>query len=107
MSKRVLIITIFILLGAAFFVPPNPYTDKITLPAIKGFKKVYSYFDDKIDLPEIDMPPEKTTVKKWQDKEGNWHFSNAETPAGTKSETIIYTDDVNVMPATKSGEQKK
>ena len=105
MSKRIVIIAIFIMLGLVFIVPSNPYSDKITIPVIKGIKKVYSYFDDKVGLPKVDMPPEKTTVKKWQDKDGNWHFSNTETPAGIKSETLIYTDDVNVMPATKTENQ--
>lgn len=104
MAIRVLIIIAIVLVGAAFVVPSNPYTDKITTPAIKGIKKVYSYFDDKVGLPDVDLPVETTTVHKWQDKDGNWHFSNTEAPKGVTSETKTYTDDTNVMPTPKPKE---
>lgn len=101
MFKRILII-IVVLIGVAFLIPSNPYTDKFTAPTIKSVKKVYSYFDDKIDIP-IDLPAETTTVHKWQDKDGNWHFSNTEPPKGVDSKSKIYKDDdINVMPADKA-----
>ena len=95
-----MLVIIVVLIGIAFLIPSNPYTDKFTAPTKKGIKKVYSYFDDKIDLP-IELPAETTTVHKWQDKDGNWHFSNTAPPKGVDSKTKVYKDDANVMPATK------
>ena len=101
MFKRLLII-IVVLIGIAFLIPSNPYTDKFTAPTIKSVKKVYAYFDDKVDLPDVVLPAETTTVHKWQDKDGNWHFSNTEPPKDVNSESKIYKDDVNVTPAFKT-----
>ena len=101
MFKRLLII-IAVLIVIAFVLPSNPYTDKIVGPTKKSVKKTFNYFDDKVDLPvdlPIDLPAETTTVHKWKDKEGNWHFSNTEPPKGADSKSKIYKDDVNVMPA--------
>jgi hypothetical protein len=100
MFKRLLII-IVVLIGIAFLIPFNPYTDFFTAPTKKGIKKTYSYFDDKVDLPDVDFPAETTTVHKWQDKDGNWHFSNTEPPKGVESKSKTYKDDVNIVPATK------
>ncbi|MCK4586280.1 MAG: DUF4124 domain-containing protein [Gammaproteobacteria bacterium] len=98
MFKRLLII-IAVLIGIAFIIPSNPYTDKIVGPTKKSVKKTFNYLDDKVDLPDIDLPAETTTVHKWQDKDGNWHFTNTEPPKGADSKSKIYKDDVNVMPA--------
>ena len=99
---KFIFIFIVVLIGIAFLIPSNPYTDRFTAPTIKSVKKVYSYFDDKVDLPDIKLPAESTTVHKWQDKDGNWHFSNTEPPKEVGSESKIYKDDVNIMPATKT-----
>jgi hypothetical protein len=100
MFKRILII-IVVLIGIAFLIPSNLYTDKFTAPTKKSIKKTFSYFDDKVGLPDIDLPTETTTVHKWQDKDGVWHFSNTEPPKGIESKSKTYKDDVNIVPATK------
>lgn len=51
-------------------------------------------------------PPEvaKTTVVKWQDAQGRWHFGDA-APAGTKQvKKEIYSNNVNVMPRVSAEE---
>lgn len=100
-----LLIAIVVLIGIAFIIPSNSYTDWFTEPTKKSIKKVYSYFDDKVDLP-VDLPSETTTVHKWQDKDGNWHFSNTTPPKGVDSKSKVYKDDVNLMPATKTKEEE-
>ena len=100
MLIRILIV-IVILIGIAFLIPSNPYTDKFTTPTKNSIKKTYNYFDDKVGLPDIDLPTETTTVHKWQDKDGVWHFTNENPPKGIDSKSETYKDDVNVMPAAK------
>lgn len=51
-------------------------------------------------------PPEvaKTTVVKWQDAQGRWHFGDA-APAGVKqAKKEIYSNNVNVMPRVSAEE---
>lgn len=48
----------------------------------------------------------KTTVHKWQDANGQWHYSD-EAPEGAESETLVVDPDVNVMdavPVNKTGQ---
>jgi hypothetical protein len=100
-----LLIIIVVLIGIAFLIPSNPYTDRFTAPTIKSIKKTFSYVDEKVDLPDVDFPAETTTVHKWQDKNGKWHFSNTEPPKGANSKSKVYKDDVNIMPAIKTEEK--
>jgi len=97
-----LLIFIIALIGIAFLIPSNPYTDRFTAPTIKSIKKTFSYVDGKVDLPDMGLPTETTTVHKWQDEDGKWHFNNTEPPKGVDSKSTTYKDDVNIMPATKT-----
>lgn len=98
MSFRKIIIAIIVIIGLAFLVPSNPYTDPITKPIIKAVKKMTSSVSDEIDIP---MPVEETKVYKWQDETGEWHFSNTPPPKDVKSQSKIYRSDDNVVPAPK------
>ena len=98
MSIRFIIISILVLIGIAFLVPSNPYTDKITKPITKTLNNAYSYFDSKIDIPKIIIPSETTTVHKWQDENGEWHFTNEAPPKNINSESKVYKNDDNVVP---------
>lgn len=93
---------IIVLVGAAYLAPSNRYTDKITNPLIKGLNQIHSFFSDKEKFPEI---TEETKVYKWQDKDGNWQFSNTEPPKDIDSTVKVYKSDENVVPATKPDEQ--
>ena len=98
MFKRLLII-IAVLIGIAFVIPSNPYTDKIVGPTKKSIKKTFSYFEKKVDIPIVDLPADTTTVHSWKDKDGNVQFSNTAPPKGVDSKSKTYKDDFNVMPA--------
>ena len=98
MSIRVIVITIVVVLGVAFLLPSNPYTDVITKPVSNIVKKARSYFTDELDIP---LPSEETAVYKWQDKDGKWQFSNTKPPKEIESTVKIYKNDENIVPATE------
>ena len=98
MFLRILIITIIVLVGAAFLAPSNSYTDKVTNPILKGLREIHSYFRDDLDLP---LPVESTTVYKWQDKDGKWQFSNHPPPEGVASKIKVYKGDENITTLPK------
>lgn len=99
MSLRTILIIVVVIFGLAFLLPSNPYTDVLTRPVLKTVKKVGSFFDEELD---VSIPAKETKVYKWQDEEGNWHFSNTEPPKNVGSESKVYKDDVNVVPAPKT-----
>jgi hypothetical protein len=107
MSLRKIIIFVIVLIGVLFLIPTNPYTDVITKPIISGFGKVSAYLNDNKGLP-VKLPTlveknkvKKSKVYKWQDKEGNWHFSSTKPPKDVTAETEEYRDDTNVIPTIK------
>lgn len=101
MSRRTIIIILIIIGtgGLVFLVPPNPYTDPVAKPVRKLIKSLGSQVSNDLDIP---MPAEETKVYKWQDKKGDWHFSNTEPPSNVDSESKIYKSDENVVPAIKT-----
>lgn len=102
MFLRILIITIIVLVGAAFLAPSNSYTDKVTHPILKGLKEIRSYFSDELG---ISAPVEETMVYKWKDQNGKWQFSNTKPSEGVATEIKVYKSDDNVVPATKIPEK--
>jgi len=102
MSLRTIIVILILIIGAAFLIPSNPYTDVITKPIIHGLGKVSSYLNNKKDLPvKLPTPVEQSKVYKWQDKEGKWHFTNTKPPEDVATQSEIYRSDTNVIPAIK------
>lgn len=100
MSVRKIIILIIVLTGTLFLLPSNPYTDIITKPIIRGLANASSYLNDKNKLPvKVPVPVEKSKVYKWQDKHGNWHFSNTKPPKDVAVKTEVYRSDTNIVPA--------
>jgi hypothetical protein len=51
-------------------------------------------------------PPEvlKTTVYKWQDAQGRWHFGDAPPAKAKHAKKEIYSDNVNVLPRVSAEE---
>lgn len=98
MSLRTIIIAIIVVIGLAFLLPSNPYTDPVTKPIIKTVKKISSSFSDELEIP---MPVEETKVYKWQDENGEWQFSNTPPPKDVKAQSKTYKSDENVVPAPK------
>ncbi|WP_455198698.1 DUF4124 domain-containing protein [Kaarinaea lacus] len=103
MTPRNILIAIVVIIGLAFLLPSNSYTDPVTKPVIKVIKKISSYFGSELDIP---MPVEETRVYKWQDENGEWHFSNTPPPKNVDSESKIYKSDDNVVPAPEVDNNK-
>ena len=99
MTLRTTFIVIIMIIGLVFFLPSNPYTDIITKPIVKIVKKASSYFSDELNIP---MPEKETKVYKWQDQNGEWHFSNTPPPEGIVSQSKTYKNDDNIVPAPKA-----
>jgi Domain of unknown function (DUF4124) len=96
MMIRILIIVLIVLVGGAALTGLNPSADKTTNPIVKGLNTVRGWFSssDALKLPGADK--NETTVYKWQDATGEWHFSNQPPPAGTSSSVKTYRSDVNI-----------
>jgi Domain of unknown function (DUF4124) len=97
MMIRILIIVLIVLAGAAALTELNPSAEKTTNPIMKGLNTVRGWFgsSDALTLPDAN----KTTVYKWQDATGEWHFSNQPPPAGINSSVKTYRSDVNITQA--------
>jgi Domain of unknown function (DUF4124) len=99
MMIRILIIVLIVLAGAAALTELNPSVEKTTNPIIKGLNTVRGWFSNSTTLPLPGADKNKTTVYKWQDASGEWHFSNQPPPAGTSSSVKTYRSDVNITQA--------
>lgn len=91
MLLRLLIAFTIALLAAAYFLAPE---DIDGTPAVlsQGLAKIRS-------LSGTDR--QTSSVYKWQDAEGGWHFSTTPPPAGIASEVQIYRNDSNVIQAPR------
>jgi len=96
MFLRLLIIFIIVAIAGAVFYNYNR-SDDDTSPLLRGLAKVRSLAKEA--APE---PPVETAVYKWQDKNGEWHFSNQPPPEGVAADVTVYRSDVNVTPAPKA-----
>ncbi len=100
---RLLIVILIVVVGAAALSHLNPSADKSANPIIKGLATVQSWFrgSSAPKLPGNDTFGKKseTTVYKWQDMAGDWHFSNQPPPAGVASSVKTYRSDVNITQA--------
>ncbi len=99
MMIRLLIIILIVLVSAAALTALNPSAEKSTNPIIKGLTAVQSWFRES-SAPQLpDMDENETTVYKWQDDSGKWHFSNQPPPAGVDSSVKTYRSDINITQA--------
>lgn len=96
MFLRLLIIFIIVAIAGAVFYGLNS-KDSGDTPLLRGLAKVQSLAKE----AEPEKPAE-TLVYKWQDKNGEWHFSNQPPPEGVASNVTTYRSDVNVMQAPKA-----
>jgi hypothetical protein len=92
MFLRLLIILIIVAIAAAVFYGLNPADDSQS-PLLRGLAEIQAQHEA--------AKPSKpaTTVYKWQDKSGQWHFSNQPPPPGTAVSVKTYRTDSNVMAA--------
>ncbi len=99
MMIRLLIIILMVLVGAAVLIGLNPSAEKSTNPIIKGLATVQSWFRGSSAPKLLGMDENETTVYKWQDDLGEWHFSNQPPPTGVTSSVKTYRSDVNITQA--------
>jgi hypothetical protein len=101
---RILIIVLFVLIGAAALTELNPGSEQTSNPIMKGLGVVRGWFDNSSHLikalPSTEKPHE-TTVYKWQDKNGGWHFSNAVPADDINSSVQTYRSDINITQPTQ------
>jgi len=96
MMIRLLIIILIVLVGAAALTELSPSAEQGTNPLIKGLATIQSWFRG-ASVPKLPIINEnETTIYKWQDDSGEWHFSNQPPPAGVASSVKIYRSDVNI-----------
>lgn len=114
MMIRILIIILIVLVGAAALTTLNPSAKKTLNPIMKGLMTVRSNIDswirgsetmldsaakDPLAATENAIDKNVTQVYKWQDANGEWHFSNEPPPAGIKGSVESYRNDVNISQA--------
>ncbi len=99
MMIRLLIIILIVLVGAAALTQLNPSAEKSTNPIVKGLATIQSWFRGSSAPKLPGMSENETTVYKWQDDSGEWHFSNQPPPAGVDSSVKTYRSDINITQA--------
>lgn len=92
MFFRLLIIFIILAIAGAVFYGLNPSDDNSASPLLRGLGKVKS-----LTQQATSEAPVETVVYKWQDKNGEWHFSNHPPPEGTVGSITTYRSDINVV----------
>jgi hypothetical protein len=99
MFVRLLIILLIAAIAAAILYGLNPYGGKpsLSLPKMPNVPSLGS--DNDKNTPSV------TTVYKWQDENGEWHFSNQPPPEGVARKVITYRSDANVIQAPKDSPQ--
>ena len=94
MFLSLLIILIIVLIAGAFFLAPdNP--DDGSPALMQGLSQIRSMTEG------TDDEKTTTTVYKWQDADGEWHFSNTPPPQGVASQVQTYRSDTNTIPAAQ------
>ncbi len=95
MFLSLLIVLIIVLVAGAFFLAPDSPNDGS--PALlQGLSQIR---DMTKGLGDDDS--KTTTVYKWQDAGGEWHFSNTPPPKGVASQVQTYRADTNVIQAPR------
>lgn len=99
MFVRLLIILIIAAVAAAVLYGLNPYGGETSLKMPKlGIPEIPGLAKEEAEEKKAGT----TTVYKWQDKNGEWHFSNQPPAEGVASKVITYRSDTNVIQSTKA-----
>ncbi len=94
MFLSLLIVLLIVLVAGAFFLAPDdPDDDSPAL--LQGLSQIRSMTEGLGDEKST------TTVYKWQDTDGEWHFSNTPPPQGIASQVQTYRADTNVIQAPR------
>ncbi len=99
MFLSLLIVLIIVLVAGAFFLAPdNPNDGSPAL--LQGLSQIRSMAERLGDEES-----HTTTVYKWQDADGEWHFSNTPPPQGVASQIQTYRADTNVIQAPRQAQK--
>lgn len=96
MFLRLLVIFIIVAVAGAIVYSVNRSEDDNS-PLLRGLAEMRSL--TKQATPETST---ETTVYKWRDQKGEWHFSNQPPPEGVASSVTTYRSDINVVSAPKT-----
>jgi len=101
MFLSLLIILIIALVAGAFFLAPdNP--DDGSPALLQGLSQIRNMTEGLGDAES-----KTTTVYKWQDADGEWHFSNTPPPQGVASQVQTYRADTNVIQAPRQQQKQQ
>jgi len=93
MFLSLLIVLIIVLVAGAFFLAPDSPDSPALLQGLSQIRSMTEGLDD--------AESKTTTVYKWQDADGEWHFSNNPPPQGVASQVQTYRADTNVIQAPR------
>ena len=95
MFLSLLIVLIIVLVAGAFFLAPDS-PDAGSPALLQGLSQIRSMTEGLDDAED-----KATIVYKWQDANGEWHFSNSPPPQGVASQVQTYRADTNVIQAPR------
>jgi len=99
MFLSLLIVLIIVLVASAFFLAPDS-SDDGSPALLQGLSQIRSMTEG---LGNADS--KTTTVYKWQDADGEWHFSNTPPPQGVASQMQTYRADTNIIQAPQQPQE--
>lgn len=102
---KIMIVLLILACGGLFFIKGPDGEPFLTLGDFKPDFSLPSAASLTAKLGEDSISSKPVKVFRWQDEDGNWHFSNKEADA-EGAETIELAE-TNTMPAFKAPEQTK
>ncbi len=89
-----LIILLIVLAAGAWFLAPDR-VDETSPALLRGLAEIRQQIEQKEETTT-------TTVYKWRDEAGEWHFSNRPPAPDTAVEVHTYRSDSNIVPAPQA-----
>lgn len=90
-----LVILLIVLIAGAWFLTPER-VDENSPALLRGLAQLRQLSEHEA------QDTTTTTIYKWRDAQGEWHFSNTPPPAGAAVEVKTYRSDSNIIPAPRA-----